>query len=229
MKIYQRFKALVFWIEFILSIIFLCIAFLLLQSQEKIWKIRKAWSKLQKYVINYKIQTQGSIHPQANLLLINHQSLLDIVVLEDLCPKNISWIAKKELGELPVFKTLIKKPKIICIDRSPKGLAKLLKEAKERLEEDRILAIFPEGTRSKTQKLLKFKVGAKILSKKLNLKVQPVVIVDSAKILDTQNFSANSGVLKIVFLDLVDISKDDWLEQTREKMQTILDNERSKA
>ncbi|EAJ6153054.1 1-acyl-sn-glycerol-3-phosphate acyltransferase [Campylobacter lari] len=229
MKIYQRFKALIFWVEFILSIIFLCIAFLLLQSQEKIWKIRKVWSKLQKYVINYKIQTQGSIHPQANLLLINHQSLLDIVVLEDLCPKNISWIAKKELGELPVFKTLIKKPKIICIDRSPKGLVKLLKEAKERLNEDRILAIFPEGTRSKTQKLLKFKVGAKILSEKLKLKVQPVVIVDSAKILDTQNFNANSGVLKVVFLDLVDTSKDDWLEQTREKMQTILDSERSQA
>ncbi|MBT0742434.1 lysophospholipid acyltransferase family protein [Campylobacter lari] len=229
MKIYQRFKALIFWIEFILSIIFLCIAFLLLQSQEKIWKIRKIWSKLQKYIINYKIQTQGSIHPQANLLLINHQSLLDIVVLEDLCPKNISWIAKKELGELPVFKTLIKKPKIICIDRSPKGLVKLLKEAKERLKENRILAIFPEGTRSKTQKLLKFKVGAKILSEKLNLKVQPVVIVDSAKILDTQKFSAKSGILKVVFLDLVDTSKEDWLEQTREKMQAILDSERSQA
>lgn len=229
MKIYQRFKALIFWIEFILSIIFLCIAFLLLQSQEKIWKIRKIWSKLQKYIINYKIQTQGSIHPQANLLLINHQSLLDIVVLEDLYPRNISWIAKKELGELPIFKTLIKKPKIICIDRSPKGLVKLLKEAKERLKEGRVLAIFPEGTRSKTQKLLKFKVGAKILSEKLNLKVQPVVIVDSAKILDTQKFSAKSGILKVVFLDLVDISKDDWLEQTREKMQAILDNERSQA
>ncbi|TXE81600.1 1-acyl-sn-glycerol-3-phosphate acyltransferase [Campylobacter peloridis] len=229
MKIYQRFKALIFWIEFIFSIIFLCIAFLLIQSQDKIWKLRKSWAKLQKYIINYKIQTQGTLNSKANLLLINHQSLLDIVALEDLCPKNISWIAKKELGELPVFKTLIKKPKIICIDRSPKGLVKLLKEAKERLKENRILAIFPEGTRSKTQKLLKFKIGAKILSEKLNLNVQPVVIVDSAKILDTQNFSANSGILKIIFLDLVDTSKEDWLEQTRKKMQEILDKERLQA
>ncbi|QOR01871.1 MULTISPECIES: lysophospholipid acyltransferase family protein [unclassified Campylobacter] len=226
MKIYQRFKALIFWIEFIFSIIFLCIAFLLMHSQEKIWKLRKTWAKLQKYIINYQIQTQGSMHPQANLLLINHQSMLDIVALEDLSPRNISWIAKKELGELPIFKTLIKKPKIICIDRSPKGLVKLLKEAKERLNEDRILAIFPEGTRSKTPQLLKFKVGAKILSEKLNLKVQPVVIVDSAKILDTQSFSANSGVLKVVFLDLVDTSKENWLEQTRKDMQAVLDKER---
>ncbi|MBF7044478.1 lysophospholipid acyltransferase family protein, partial [Campylobacter volucris] len=107
--------------------------------------------------------------------------------------------------------------------RSPKGLVKLLKEAKERLKENRILAIFPEGTRSNTQKLLKFKVGAKILTEKLKLKVQPVVIVDSAKILNTKTFSAKSGNLKIIFLDPVDTSKENWLEQTREDMQKILD------
>ncbi|BEK14030.1 1-acyl-sn-glycerol-3-phosphate acyltransferase [Campylobacter lari] len=229
MKIWQRIKALFFWIEFIFSILFLWLCFLFINSQDKIWKLRKTWAKLQKYFINYKIEVIGNLNPQANLLLINHQSLLDIIALEDISQKNISWIAKKELGEIPVFKTMIKKPKIICIDRSPKGLVKLLKEAKERLKEGRILAIFPEGTRSKTQKLLKFKVGAKILSEKLNLKVQPVVVVDSAKILDTQNFSANSGVLKVVFLDLVDTSIDDWLEQTREKMQAILDSERIQA
>lgn len=229
MEIWQRIKALFFWIEFIITTLILCILFLIIKSQDKIWILRKYWAKFQKYAINYKIQLTGELHPQTNLLLINHQSLLDIVALESLCSKNISWIAKKELGEIPIFKILIKKSKMICIDRSPKGLVKLLKEAKERLKENRILAIFPEGTRSKTQKLLKFKVGAKILSEKLNLKVQPVVVVDSAKILDTQNFSANSGVLKVVFLDLVDTSKDDWLEQTREKMQAILDSERIQA
>ncbi|MBF7046217.1 1-acyl-sn-glycerol-3-phosphate acyltransferase [Campylobacter volucris] len=223
MKIWQRIKTLFFWIEFITTTLILCILFLIIKSQDKIWILRKYWAKFQKYAINYKIQLTGELHPQTNLLLINHQSLLDIVALEDLCSKNISWIAKKELGEIPVFKILIKKSKMICIDRSPKGLVKLLKEAKERLKENRILAIFPEGTRSNTQKLLKFKVGAKILTEKLKLKVQPVVIVDSAKILNTKTFSAKSGNLKIIFLDPVDTSKENWLEQTREDMQKILD------
>lgn len=223
MKIWQKIKALFFWIEFIITTLILCISFLIIKSQDKIWILRKYWAKFQKYAINYKIQPTGELHPQTNLLLINHQSLLDIVVLEDLCSKNISWIAKKELGELPIFKILIKKSKMIYIDRSPKGLVKLLKEAKERLKENRILAIFPEGTRSNTQKLLKFKVGAKILVEKLKLKVQPVVIVDSAKILDTKTFSAKSGNLKIIFLDPIDISKENWLEQAREDMQKILD------
>lgn len=58
---------------------------------------------------------------------------------------------------------------------------RVLKEAKQRLSEDRVLAIFPEGTRSRNEKLLKFQSGAKILSEKLDLKVQPILIVDSAK------------------------------------------------
>ncbi len=224
----NRIKALFFWIEFILSIIILCIFFLIFSSQEKIWKLRKYWAKIQKHIINYKIISIGTLHPQTNLLLINHQSLLDIIALEDLSSKNISWIAKKELGEIPIFKTIIKKPKIICIDRNPKGLIKLLKEAKQRLDEGRILAIFPEGTRSNTQQLLKFKIGAKVLSDKLNLKVQPVVIVDSAKILDTKTFCAKSGKLKVIFLDLIDTNKKNWLEEARNIMQKTLDDQRKK-
>lgn len=106
---------------------------------------------------------------------------------------------QKELGEIPIFKVAMKKPKLLCIDRkNPRDLVRVLKEAKERISEDRVLAIFPEGTRSKNEKMLKFQSGAKILSEKLNLKVQPILIVDSAKILDTKSFSASSGVLKII-------------------------------
>ncbi len=80
----------------------------------------------------------------------------------------------------------------------------------------------------KNEKMLKFQSGAKILSEKLNLKVQPILIVDSAKILDTKSFSASSGVLKIICMDLVDTNDEKWLENTRKKMQELLDQERAK-
>lgn len=76
--------------------------------------------------------------------------------------------------------------------------------------------------------MLKFQSGAKILSEKLNLKVQPILIVDSAKILDTKSFNASSGALKIICMDLVDTNDDKWLENTRKKMQELLDQERAK-
>lgn len=41
--------------------------------------------------------------------------------------------------------------------------------------------------------------------------------MDSAKILDTKSFSASSGVLKIICMDLVDTNDEKWLENTRKK------------
>ncbi|MFQ6341837.1 lysophospholipid acyltransferase family protein [Campylobacter sp. VTCC 70190] len=226
--IYKRIKAFYFWIFFILSVAFVVLCFCFTKSQNTLWKIRKIWAKTQKYIISYKQELVGSFNPKANMILMNHQSALDIIALEELYPKNLCWIAKKELGEIPLFKIAIKKPKLLCIDRqNPRALVRVLKEAKERLNEDRVLAIFPEGTRSKSEKLLKFQSGAKILSEKLNLKVQPILIVDSAKILDTKNFSTSSGVLKIICMDLVDTRDEKWLENTRKKMQELLDKERA--
>lgn len=226
--IYKRIKALYFWIFFILSVTFVVFCFSFTKSQKTLWRIRKIWAKFQRYTISYKQEVIGTFNPKAQMILMNHQSALDIIALEELYPKNLCWIAKKELGEIPFFKIAMKKPKLLCIDRkNPRDLVRILKEAKERLKENRVLAIFPEGTRSKSDKLLKFQRGAKILSDKLNLKIQPVLLVDSAKILDTKNFSAKSGTLKIICMDLVDTSDEKWLENTRKKMQELLDKERA--
>lgn len=226
--IYKRIKALYFWIFFILSVTFVVFCFSFTKSQNTLWKIRKIWAKFQRYTIFYKQEVIGTFNPKAQMILMNHQSALDIIALEELYPKNLCWIAKKELGEIPFFKIAMKKPKLLCIDRkNPRDLVRILKEAKERLKENRVLAIFPEGTRSKSDKLLKFQRGAKILSDKLNLKIQPILLVDSAKILDTKNFSAKSGTLKIICMDLVDTSDEKWLENTRKKMQELLDKERA--
>ncbi|TNB65380.1 lysophospholipid acyltransferase family protein [Campylobacter helveticus] len=226
--IYSKIRALIFWIFFIFSVSGVIITFCFTQNQNTIWKIRRLWAKTQKPILSYKIELVGEFDEEAQMIIMNHQSALDIIALESIYPKNLCWIAKKELGEIPVFKIAIKKPKLLCIDRkNPRDLVRVLKDAKERLEAGRILAIFPEGTRSKNEKMLKFQSGAKILSEKLNLKVQPVLIVDSAKILDTKNFSARSGVLKLIPLPLVDLNDENWLENTRKTMQERLEQERA--
>ncbi|EAJ9654961.1 lysophospholipid acyltransferase family protein [Campylobacter coli] len=227
--IYKKIKALYFWFFFIISVAFVVLCFCFIKSQDTLWKLRKSWARFQKNILFCKYEVIGEFDLKVNMILMNHQSTLDIIALEDLYPKNLCWIAKKELGEIPLFKIAIKKPKLLCIDRkNPRDLVRVLKEAKQRLSEDRVLAIFPEGTRSRNEKLLKFQSGAKILSEKLDLKVQPILIVDSAKILDTKSFSASSGVLKIICMDLVDTSDEKWLENTRKKMQELLDQERAK-
>ncbi|MBR2164535.1 MAG: 1-acyl-sn-glycerol-3-phosphate acyltransferase, partial [Campylobacter sp.] len=92
----------------------------------------------------------------------------------------------------------------------------------------RVIAIFPEGTRSNGDKILKFKSGANIIANKLNLVVQPVLIIGSRKIIDSKSISVNSGTVKIIYMDIVNTSDEKWLENTREKMQTLLEDNLNK-
>ena len=220
----SKIRALFFAIEFVISVIL--VVFFMWLFNDKNRDIRKFWGRSQRFFGGYKLEVIGDFSDEANILLINHQSMLDIIVLEEVHPKNLCWIAKVQIGKIPIIGKILSLPKMIAVERENKhSLIKLLSEAKDRVENGRVLAIFPEGTRSQTNKLLPFKGGAKLLVEKLNLKVQPIVIVGSDA-MKVKEFSFKKADIKLFCLDLVDTSKDNWLETTRESMQKVLDENR---
>lgn len=222
-----KIKAAYYAIEFVVSVIGVIILMWLFTS--KIHAVRRFWAKTQRWFGFYKIEIVGAPRDDANMLIMNHQSMLDIVVMEEIYPKNLCWVAKKEIGEIPLIGQILKIPRMLPIDRSnPRGIVTLIKEAKDRIADGRVIAIFPEGTRGRGGKLLKFQSGAKVLADKLELKVQPVVIVGS-EILDAKNFSFKGGTIKVIYLDLVDRSDESWLENARKAMQARLDIELQKS
>ncbi|OUT19225.1 1-acyl-sn-glycerol-3-phosphate acyltransferase [Campylobacter concisus] len=220
----SKIRALFFAIEFVISVIL--VVFFMWLFNDKNRDIRKFWGRSQRFFGGYKLEVIGDFSDEANILLINHQSMLDIIVLEEVHPKNLCWIAKAQIGKIPIIGKILSLPKMIAVERENKhSLIKLLSEAKDRVENGRVLAIFPEGTRSQTNKLLPFKGGAKLLVEKLNLKVQPIVIVGSDA-MKVKEFSFKKADIKLFCLDLVDTSKENWLETTRESMQKVLDENR---
>ncbi len=220
----SKIRALFFAIEFVISVVL--VVFFMWLFNDKNRAIRKFWGRSQRFFGGYKLEVIGNFSDEANILLINHQSMLDIIVIEELHPKNVCWIAKAQIGKIPIIGKILSLPKMIAVERENKhSLIKLLSEAKDRVENGRVLAIFPEGTRSQTNKLLPFKGGAKMLVEKLNLKVQPIVIVGSDA-MKVKEFSFKKADIKLFCLDLVDTSKENWLETTRESMQRILDENR---
>lgn len=221
MKVLNKIKNWLYAIEITISVIIVVLIFFIAPSSN-LW-IRRKWTKMQRFLIGYKIDVIGSPDPRANMIIANHQSMLDIMALEEIHPANICWIAKKEIEDLPFFGNIIRVPKMISIDRKdPRSLPKIIKLAKERISEGRVIAIFPEGTRGDGSKILKFKSGANIIANKLNLVVQPVLIIGSRKIIDSKTISVNSGSFKVIYMDIVDTSDENWLENTRAKMQTLL-------
>ncbi|MCR8695732.1 MULTISPECIES: lysophospholipid acyltransferase family protein [Campylobacter] len=227
MKALNKIKSWLYAIEILLSVVIVVLIFFVAPSSN-LW-VRRKWSRMQKFLIGYKIDIVGSPDPRANMIIANHQSMLDIMALEDIHPANICWIAKKEIEDIPFFGNVIRVPKMIPIDRKdPRSLPKIIKLAKDRISEGRVIAIFPEGTRGNGDKILKFKSGANMIANKLNLVVQPVLIIGSRKIIDSKSISVNSGTLKIIYMDIVDTSDKNWLENTRVKMQNLLEQNLSK-
>lgn len=189
--------------------------------------VRRIWAKMQPFLLGYRIVQKGHIAPDAQLLLLNHQSMLDIVIIEDLHPGNPCWVAKEEITKIPIYGHIMHPPKMISINRSDRrSMVKLIKTSKERIKEGRTIAIFPEGTRSNGDKLLKFQSGAKALAEKLDLTVQPIVIVGSRNILDSKNLQSKWGEIRVIALDTIKPSDDpEWYEKLKTNMKETLENE----
>ena len=214
-------------IQFVITVLITIILMYIFKNNT--YKIRQAWAKMQTFLIGFKIIQKGTIDAQADLIIVNHQSLLDITSLEAIYPKDLCWVAKKEIRDIPLFGHILEAPKMIIIDRKDRrSLVKLVKEAKDRLSKGRIIAIFPEGTRSDGKTIRKFQNGAKFLAEKLELKVQPVVVANTRYILDSQNIRAHAGSVIVKFLDVIDPKDDEnWYENTKETMQKVLNDELS--
>lgn len=220
--ILSKIKMLFTVLQMIISISIIIVLMYLFKNKNA--SIRKTWCAMQIKLLGIKLQIEGEIDIEANMVVMNHQSLLDIILIEYLNHKNLAWIAKREIASIPWFGHILKTPDMIIVEREDKAsLLKLLKDAKEKFKQKRPLAIFPEGTRTDGKKLRKFKAGAKMIAQRNNFKVQPIVIISSKDILDTHNFTQNSGTVKIIYLPTIQADKNtSWYEDMATDMGTIL-------
>ena len=189
---------------------------------------RKAAAWFIKLATFFSTTVEGKEDPDAQMFLVNHQSDLDICVLETITNKDITWVAKKALFEVPFFGLAMSMPEDIEVERESKtSLIKLLRAAKDRLKKKRVITMFPEGTRSRGNKMLPFKSGAKVIADQYKLKVQPIVLIETAKCYDIKRFYYVPRNIKVIFLESFTADKNDadWLKNLREKMQKVYDNE----
>lgn len=174
------------------------------------------------------VRVKGTPDPEAQMFLLNHQSDIDIGIMETITPKDLAWVAKKELFDVPFFGLVVKLPKDIALERESKSsLVKLIKECKDRLDHGRVITIFPEGTRTETGKMKPFKAGAKIVADKFTLKVQPVVLIATAWHFSNKRKDFRPGTVTAVYMDSFVADKEDpeWLNNLHTQMQKVYDDE----
>ncbi len=110
------------------------------------------------------------------VIIANHRSNLDPLLLVNMIWRKQYCIAKKELFKNCLLRGFFKSMNAIPIDRQKVEIS-TVKQCLSVLKNNKILTIFPEGTRNKTNKALgEIKGGASIFAIKSNAPIVPVWI-----------------------------------------------------
>ena len=108
-------------------------------------------------ILGIRVELSGKPPERGPLLIVsNHVSWLDIVVLSSVAP--VSFIAKKEVASWPFFSSLARLQRTVFVDRGRRrATASSRDDMRERLRAGDILVLFPEGTSSDGRRVLPFK------------------------------------------------------------------------
>lgn len=114
----------------------------------------------------------------------NHTSIFDIWALAATLPGSIRFVAKQELGRLPIVGLAMRRAGHIMIDRENRARAFEAYEQAARIIQSGIApVVFPEGTRSRTGELLPFKNAPFALAITAQAPIVPVYVHGTYKIL----------------------------------------------
>lgn len=227
-KIMARIRGLLILINFIVTVTIVIIIMYLFRSNNR--KIRILWAKMQLKLMGIEVVEHGKLDNDAGMLMMNHQSIMDIILFEAMGERDIAWVAKKEIADIPWFGRILHAPRMIIVERESKAsLVKLMKDAKDRVKNGRQLAIFPEGTRSDGTKMRKFKSGAKLMAEKNNLTVQPLIIIGSHDVFKSKELKQVPGRIDIIYLPTVQADKNtEWFSECETQMNEVFNEYRAK-
>jgi 1-acyl-sn-glycerol-3-phosphate acyltransferase len=120
---------------------------------------------------------------QAYIIIPNHQSLLDIVFF-NMLRHRLRWVSKIEIFRVPLVGWEMKMVKYIELIRGNKAsVINMMGKCVESLQDGISVVIFPEGTRSLTGAIGKFKTGAFQLAVKTDKPLLPVLIDGTGEIM----------------------------------------------
>ena len=165
------------------------------------------------------------------VFLLNHQSKLDFYVMFSLLRRDFTGVAKREAENTPGFKTFMKMAEMAFIDRGNTTKAiEALQPAVDRLKKGLSVCMAPEGTRSYSPQLGRFKKGAFHIAMQAGVPVVPVVIRNAGEMMPRGALAMRPGKVQVAVLPAIDVSKwkaeelDERVEEVRQLYLNTLEN-----
>ena len=171
----------------------------------------------------WKLRVEGieNLPSGGAVLVANHQSIVDIPMLLSAFPRPIGFLAKRELGEIPLFGKAMAAAGNLFVDRDdPRDSVRMLREAGTRLRGGRLVVVFPEGTRSRDGSIGEFRPGAFYLAQKSWAPVVPVYLEGGYRAIPKGGFRVRPAGLLIRVLP--PLSREEGAGGSKDRIATAV-------
>jgi len=172
------------------------------------FRVGRAWGKFILFGMGFipKVTYEEPILKDKSYLLVsNHVSMIDIMMMFYLSKNPFVFVGKKELARFPIFGFFYKRTCILVDRGNPSSRHAVFKQAQERLSKGLSVCIFPEGGVPDDESIVldTFRDGAFRLAINHQIPIVPIVFYDNKEKFSYTFFSGKPGILRAKVLPFV--------------------------
>jgi 1-acyl-sn-glycerol-3-phosphate acyltransferase len=182
-------------------------------------QVAKRWARLVLTICGLRPQVVGLEHLRtlnSGVLVANHASYIDAIVLMAAIPMAFHFVAKRALTQYPLIGTVIRKGEHLTIEKA--GLSDRLAGADEverRLRNSDRLVIFPEGTFVRRPGLLPFRLGAFRAAVDTDRPIVPIALAGTRRVLPDGTWLFRHAPITVTIGAPMQPQAEGWPEMVR--------------
>ena len=202
-----------FYILMVVPILIMLPFLIIFTSSEKFYPqffiCARIWARIIIVGMGFRIKLEAEEKLKAHqsyMLVANHTSMLDIMLMLAVIKQPFVFIGKKELSRIPVFGFFYRRTCILVDRKNQKSGKAAFEEAQRRLNQENSVCIFPEGGVPDDQSIIldQFKDGAFRLAIEHKIPIVPITFHDSKKRFSYRFFSGGPGKLRVKIHHFID-------------------------
>ena len=189
-------------IPILLMFPFLVLSILTESGYPYFFKMARIWARIILFGMGfyYKIEREQDFEANKSYMLIaNHTSMVDIMLMLVTVKKPFVFVGKKELVKIPIFGFFYKRTCILVDRKNSRSKHKVFELAQKRIDQGLSICIFPEGGVSDDESIIldHFKDGAFRLAINHQLPIVPITFGDNKERFSFTFLSGSPGLMRV--------------------------------
>lgn len=190
----------------------------------------KIWSWLTCYLMLCPVRVRGRNNldaDQSYVFVANHQGAFDIFLIYGFLGVPMKWVMKAGIAKIPFVGAACRAAGFIFVDNtSAKSATQSVYAAEKCLKSGSSIVVFPEGSRSYTGRMIKFKKGAFQMAVDLHVPIVPISLNGPFDVLKIGNLCPHPHRLEMIIHEPINtddiVANGKELQQLAEKTQGII-------